>query len=292
MYHIADTLSCCRAAKKRAAQQAIMSQGPQRLGGFGGRHLCPREAAVRAAERRRRDDRECPSAAIAAGEKIVIDLVDDGSDDEGDARGIHPATMAILNGRMPLGSRAGTSNQALIPPASSIANKNTAGAIAQVGKFAGKLVPGFSDPKNGKPAARGPAETARQSETATMRMRGVSCEPRRSEACSSAPPCVMGVQSVEGATGHERVNQSKVVEIVDLIDSPLQALSGRQSTASLQVCDLQEEAVDAIDCHVDTARVSAPGKRARDAGQLQKEPSDKNFDRGGKAKATMCIDLT
>lgn len=73
----------CRAAKKRAAQQAIMSQGPQRLGGSSStaKTMTPREAAAAAAERRARDNLWCPSAAIAAGEATVIDLVGDSEDE-------------------------------------------------------------------------------------------------------------------------------------------------------------------------------------------------------------------
>lgn len=83
----------CRAAKKRAAQQAIMSQGPQRLGGSSctAKTMTPREAAAAAAERRARDNLWCPSAAIAAGEKTVIDLVGDSEDEADPAEDIIPS---------------------------------------------------------------------------------------------------------------------------------------------------------------------------------------------------------
>lgn len=68
-----------------------MSQGPQRLGGSVVKCMTPREAAAAAAERRARDNLWCPSAAIAAGEKVIIDLIDDSDDDVGPTNRMHPS---------------------------------------------------------------------------------------------------------------------------------------------------------------------------------------------------------
>ena len=63
-----------RAAEKRRQQASLMS-GPQRLGGATVKGMTPQQAAAAAAERRARDAKWCPTAAIAAGE--VVDLLSD-----------------------------------------------------------------------------------------------------------------------------------------------------------------------------------------------------------------------
>jgi hypothetical protein len=78
---VAQLHGACRAAQKRAAQQSVMPSGPRRLGGDAARTatMTPREAAAAAAERRARDNRWCPTAAVATGD-AVIDLVSDDED--------------------------------------------------------------------------------------------------------------------------------------------------------------------------------------------------------------------
>ena len=70
-----------------------MSAGPQRLGGneARARAMTPREACAAAAERRARDNKWCPSAAVAAGEVSVVDLV---GDDEGTGEPIASTSQA------------------------------------------------------------------------------------------------------------------------------------------------------------------------------------------------------
>lgn len=227
-----------------------MSQGPQRLGGARGvvslRHLTPREAAAQAAERRARDDLRCPSAAIAAGEKLVIDLLDEVSDDEGGVTvlEVKRAFSSANNSRgasSSLGARTDSSNTS-----SGRTGKGIVAATAQLGKFAGMQVPGYSAGVAGRSSGPGtaPGSTPSAPDACTA---GTSVD-KNSLKCTVGP------------------SVCKPDAIVDLIHSPGDGCRERRKGMTAHSDGRQHMMSDTADGEADArkgATVSASSKRAR-----------------------------
>ena len=87
------------AAEQRAKRQALMSSGPQKVGGSssGLRDLPPALAAAAAAERRLKDNTWCPT-------ELLNEQAAGGGKDDDDG-GVHAALQAILDGRFSTKSR-------------------------------------------------------------------------------------------------------------------------------------------------------------------------------------------
>ena len=254
-----------------------MCQGPQRLGGSLGsaslRHLGPQEAAAQAAERRARDDARCPSAAIAAGEKLVIDLLDDDSGDEGP--GVSKASGLT---RFQQGARAGSCDQVSVPVHKGTATPGVVTATAQLGKFTGQEVPGYSGRVGSRSAAgKGVPAGPRAA------VGGVLCEPDK----STAGTAVKFSSKARKAAPDVR----KVDDVVDLVHSPCDMCCGRQNTAAARASGCQHRTVDLVGGDVDflmESEVSAPSKRIRGVAQTQSDAENSL----GTDKDKRFIDLT
>jgi hypothetical protein len=294
----------CRAAKQRAAQQAIMSQGPQRLGGSLGsaslRRLSPQEAAARAAERRKKDDAQCPTAAIAAGETIVIDLLGEDSDEEGGAQGLSGETWAILNRAIPwhqkqrlsLGAGAAVSNPKVPEPAPKrLAAAFVAGSIAQLGKYAGQAVPGFdacsSEGQQSSGEGRGGSRAmhAQSSDPRAAKRSGCNLYESGSSMAGASSLAASKVSKYA-----EAQNVKSTLDVIDLINSPSEACCSRQRTVPVRESGGRHKTFDLVDGGLDLADKCVPCKRPKGRAQPQvKSDTENNEDR---PKDERCIDLT
>lgn len=234
------------------------------------RHLPPQQAAAEAAARRQRDDRQCPSAALAAGEICTIDLLDeDSDDDEGGPTAVKKGPAGIQNDRG-LKARSGKPSTAAATISGREAMKSTVRPSAQLGIFAGKPVPGFSDSGGCSKSSTVKVlqTTAHNADTGMGRT-------VRGDISKSQDRAIGAVSAAGTNNGSKAVNDSAAANAIDLI-SPV-ACCSKQASKSQQKNDCSI-IVEQCDDEIDASDIPVPSKRARPALSPRQGPDDSYID--------------